>query len=422
MLITLLLVLIFSSLLKQAPFFKSAEIPWFYLFILLIIKSFVGYLSFAYHQYYFAGGDGAIYLSGGKDLIRFSGHDPWVYIQLFFNMNRGIPEWESVYHQIIYWDSNSGLNVINDNRNAIRINSIISFFSFNHIIAHLLILNFLTVIGLTALYRSFKNKLTSIPPAMLFVAIYLSPSILFWTSGILKESHSIFFLGLYVFFFVRFLDKYNWKDGLLLLLFAILLLFARTYLAGILFAVSAFVFIVRLFKITKIQFRLGILVLGFVLSIFTFYRFHIDLFQIIQAKQQAFNLIGRSANSYFEISELKKPIDLFLYLPQALLNVFIQPQLFSFKSFLFVFPLIENIDILFFCALALYFRKMPPKESWLILLALFLVYFLSSWLIGISIPVQGAISRYKAISQLFLLLFIFSFIDWKRLQKSYFSE
>ena len=123
MLQTLLLIVIFSSLLKQTSFFKSAEIPWLYLFALLIIKSFAGYLSFAYHQYYFAGGDGAIYLSGGKDLIRFSGNNPWVYIQLFFNMHRGIPEWESVYNQIIYWDSNSGFNVINDNRNAIRINS-----------------------------------------------------------------------------------------------------------------------------------------------------------------------------------------------------------------------------------------------------------------------------------------------------------
>jgi hypothetical protein len=312
--------------------------------------------------------------------------------------------------------------VINDNRNAIRINSIISFFSFNNIIAHLLILNFLSIIGLTALYRSFKKLLTNIPPTMLFVAIYLSPSILFWTSGILKESHTIFILGLFVFFFFRFLEKYNWKDGLMLLLFAFLLLLVRSYLAGILFAVSTFVLIIHVFKVKKVPYQLLVLALGISVLLFVFSLINIDLFQIIQAKQQAFNLIGRSANSYFELSELKRPIDLLLYLPEALLNVFIQPQLFSFKSFLFVFPLIENIDILFFCALALWYRKKPPKESVVILLALFLIYFLSAWLIGISVPVQGAIARYKAISQIFLLLFIFSFIDWDRLQKNYFAE
>jgi hypothetical protein len=142
---------------------------------------------------------------------------------------------------------------------------------------------------------------------------------------------------------------------------------------------------------------------------------------VLQEKQIDFIYIGENANSFFRINELKQEIDIVRFFPIAIINVFIQPQLITFKSWLFIFPLIENIDVLFFCFLAVRYYKKPSEKALLFLSLSILFYLLSSWLIGLTVPVQGAIARYKAISQPFLLLFIFSFIDWGKIKESYFS-
>ncbi len=422
MIVIILLLLIFAILFRWGSFFTASNIHWMILLILLLLKTSVGYLSYYYHNHYFAGGDSAIYLNSAKDLISYSGNSPLTYFKLFFNINRGIPEWEAVYSQIIYWDSPSNLNFINDNRNAIRINSLVSLFSFNNIVAHLLILNFLTITGLTAFFRAINKHFSNIPPSFLFVALFLSPSVLFWTSGILKETNTVFILGLYIFYFEKFIGDLSLKNGFLLLLFGVGLILVRTYFACIVLSISMVSLLIHKLKITKVSYQILIFALGFSIFLSSFYLFKVDLFQLISEKQDAFIRIGRSANSYFQLAVLEKPLDLIIYFPQAMMNVFIQPQLYTLDNFLYLFPIIENIDILFFCALALWFRKKPSKENRLILISFILIYILSSWLIGITIPIQGAISRYKAISQIFLLIFLFSFIDWKRLLDNYFSE
>jgi hypothetical protein len=422
LIVFILLLLIFTILFRRGSFFKASNIHWLIFLILLLLKTSAGYLSYYYHNHYFAGGDSAIYLNSANDLISYSGNDPLTYFRLFFNMNRGIPEWEAVYSKIIYWDNVSTLSFINDNRNAIRINSIISLFSFNNILAHLLILNFLTITGLTAFFRAINKRFSNIPSPLLFVALFLSPSILFWTSGILKETNTVFILGLYIFFYEKSISNLNLKNGLLLFLLSVGLILVRSYFACIVLSVSFISLLINKLKITKVSYQILIFALGFFIFLSSLFLFNVDLFQLILEKQEAFISIGRSANSYFQIAVLEKPLDLITYFPQAMINVFIQPQLYSLDSFLYLFPIIENIDILFFCVLAIWFRKKPSKENRLVLISFILIYILSSWLIGITIPVQGAISRYKAISQLFLLIFVFSFIDWKRLLADYFSE
>jgi hypothetical protein len=142
---------------------------------------------------------------------------------------------------------------------------------------------------------------------------------------------------------------------------------------------------------------------------------------LLRQKQLDFVYIGKNANSFFDINKLENKWDVLWLFPNALINVFIQPQLISFKSWLFIFPLIENVDVLFFCFLTIRYYKKPSKHVALFLTLSILIYLFSSWLIGITVPIQGAIARYKAITQPFLLLFIFSFIDWETLKEKYFS-
>jgi hypothetical protein len=386
-----------------------------------ILKIIAGFLSFEYHDYYFAGGDGAIYLKGGHDLIQFSQGNPITYLKLFFNLNRGIPEWEMLYDQIIYWDSKTAFNFINDNRNAIRINSVISLFSYNNTVAHIILLNFLTMIGLGALYKSFKMMFPQISSLAVYLAVFLSPSILFWTSGILKETHTVLFMGLYFWGLMRFIEKRSPARFFVVIFLFYLLLLSRSYLAIIIILMSLLLLIALKVKLQPRRKILGYTLIpmaGLWLLIFLLPN---DVFSVIQLKQEDFIFIGQNANSFFKLPLLNQALDLFLYFPIAISNVFFQFQLLRFDSFLYIFPIIENIDVLFFCFIAIRFYKRPSNQILIFAFYCLLIYLLSSWLIGITVPIQGAIARYKALTQPLLLIFIFSLIDWERISQHYFT-
>jgi len=90
------------------------------------------------------------------------------------------------------WCSGS-YTIVNDSRNIIRLHSVIQFISFGSPYVHALFMSFFALIGLKNLLISFE-KFSIVKPIYIFGALLLFPSILFWTSGVLKEP--ILFLGL----------------------------------------------------------------------------------------------------------------------------------------------------------------------------------------------------------------------------------
>jgi hypothetical protein len=384
-----------------------------------ILKVGAGYLSFNYHHIYFAGGDGNIYLNGGRNLIDYSDGNPITYFKLFTNQNRQSPEWKETYDRIIYWDPVDGAELIDDNRTAIRVNSLVSLISFRSIALHLIILIFLSLIGLMALYKTFRKWFKHIYPPAIFLAVFLTPSIIFWTSGILKETHTILFLGLFLLQLSVFLEHKTISSFFLTLLLSILILLSRTYLAAALFIPVTFLVISSNFKSNKLLKPIGLTFLVTLLIILLLNVNGINLYQILAAKQSSFNIIGQNADSFFNVSEINQPFDLIKYLPISLINVFIQPQLFSFNSWLYIFPLIENIDIFTMAIIAFIYYKSPARQERKYLLFILMVWIIGGWLIGLTVPIQGAIARYKSIFMPFLLMSIFAITDWQKLKIKY---
>lgn len=410
---------IFSWIILRWPIFFHRGIPSYAIIGVFIIKTIAGYFSYQYHSIYFAGGDGAIYLNGGYDLVNYSGGNPLKFMELFLNLNRGVPGWESIYEKIIYWDSTSTYNLINDNRNAIRVNALVSLFSFKNLGVHLLILNFLSLIGLNALYITFEKWFPKVPSILIFIAVFLSPSILFWTSGILKETHTIFFIGLFFLSLNKLLLRPNIKTIIPFLIFLYLLLLVRSYFAITVILSVLFLFISLLVRNQEKRLALSFMIyIPIVLLAF----YALDITRILAEKQHAFILIGENANSYFSISRINNSWDLLLHLPKSLLNVFLQTQLFSFDSWLYIFPIIENIDVFCLFLIALFFRNKLPSSSLFFLVFISLIYLFNASLIGLTVPIQGAISRYKAISQPFLIMALISLVDWKRIRTIYFDK
>jgi len=117
--------------------------------------------------------------------------------------------------------------IINDSRNIIKIHSVIHFFSFGINGIHMILMCFLSTIGLVQLIKGIKD-LTNLKPLYTFLIFLLFPSLLFWTSGILKEPIMLLGLGLFIrgFFYKGTLMR----KGLFLIFGGIILLGFKPYI------------------------------------------------------------------------------------------------------------------------------------------------------------------------------------------------
>jgi hypothetical protein len=56
------------------------------------------------------------------------------------------------------------------------------------------------------------------------------------------------------------------------------------------------------------------------------------------------------------------------------------------------------------------------------LLFIVLIWVIGGWIIGLTVPIQGAIARYKSVLMPFLLMSIFAITDWQRLKAKYLTK
>lgn len=137
------------------------------------------------------------------------------------------------------WDAGN-FTIINDSRNIIRIHSLIHFISFGVPFVHTLIMCALSLIGIHQLYLAFQ-PFSKLKPFFLFGGLLLFPSLLFWSSSVLKEPLLILGIGILargIFLQEKFRSKYAFIGfgSLLLILFKPYIL--MSLLPGILFFIA----------------------------------------------------------------------------------------------------------------------------------------------------------------------------------------
>lgn len=95
-----------------------------------------------------------------------------------------------------HWDSGAQA-ILSDNRNILRVHSVFQFVSKGDAARHVLFMCFISLIGIKQLFLAIRPY-SSLNKYWLFGALLLFPSILFWTSGILKEPLLFLGIGLFV--------------------------------------------------------------------------------------------------------------------------------------------------------------------------------------------------------------------------------
>ena len=148
---------------------------------------------------------------------------PQDYFQMLFGIGNDTPYFDSYYNQMNHWYREYDSNLYNDSHTIIRFNAVIRWFSMGVYNVHTIFMCFLSLLGLTAIYKTFIPSMKE-KSLFLFGAVFLIPSVLFWGSGVLKEGLLFFGLGFLVYYAHKVIFG-EWKlKSIFWILFSIMLL------------------------------------------------------------------------------------------------------------------------------------------------------------------------------------------------------
>jgi hypothetical protein len=138
---------------------------------------------------------------------------------------------------------------LDDAKNVIRLSSLIHFVSFNSFIIQFLIFDLLSLIGIFYCYRAIK-KFSKIHPSILFYGILVLPSLLFWSSALLKEPILLLGIGLFLYTTINF-DLKNFKILIMFLISIILLVAFKPYVFISIILIGIILFFHEYLKINR---------------------------------------------------------------------------------------------------------------------------------------------------------------------------
>ncbi len=449
------------------------------------IKLLAGFSIWAIYTYYYKTSDAFEYFKRSEIIYNTLYTHPIDYIKLLIGIDTD--RLQTYYSKIPGWDASFDTLVFNDSRTMIRLNAFLRLFSFGNFHVHTVIMCFISFIGLTALYKTFiaffKEK-----QMWLIFAIYFIPTVLYWSSGVLKESVLITGLGFLLYSTNCGLAS-PLKRGLFLLfiLSLFILLSIKMYVLFFLFPALLSNHLYNRSQKTKLNYSylLTYSVIIVCAIIMAFINPDYNILKIISDKQakalsEAKGGIFLANNNHFicidyDRNDLLDPINSrtykikkgSTYLQWSLENMqdtsfvnsstdtssfnllyaiqpansnlsfnktsptafaFIKNIPFAIYHALFrscfltpnsVFELIAIIEsqlILLFILLAFFFYK-KPSESQLPIVWFCLVVSLSLLLlIGFTVPVLGAMIRYKLPALQFLVIALFLLIDFNKIK------
>ena len=398
---------LFCWLLTKIKFIKDAGLGNRLIIILFLVRIVAGSVNGYINLYHYADTDALAFHNDGLIEYQLLLNDPK---QFFTNI-------------FTYHHQNSGLLEMTDSFwNNLRSDLIIKLLAFFDIFSrgnffiNTIFFNFLIFFGSVCFYRIFL-RLFPDKKILLILILFALPSLIYFTSGIHKDG--LVFLGLALicynlFFLVKkefSLQKFLW----LLAGLAIIFLFRNFVLVTLVPALASWI-IAEKYK----KFKLQVFIVCYLIFIGLFFGVGLlhpalDLPKYVSTRQIAFVQIARGGQSAININPLFPGFRSFLNnAPQAFNHTLMRPYLTEKSELLYLPPQIEIFvfQLLFFTFLL--FRVGDKKPDAFIYFCIF--FSLSMFLmIGYTIPIMGAIVRYRSIYLPLLTIPIVCYIDWEKL-------
>lgn len=276
--------------------------------------------------------------------------------------------------------------------------------------------NFLVFFGFIAIYRIYRSIFPD-KQTILIIAVFLLPSLLYFSSGIHKDG--LIFLGIATTAYNMLVllkgdQKKLLRISLIVLGLAVIFLLRNFVLITLVPALIALWlasknsnYVARTFAITYLLF-----------TVLFFSLHHLgktaDLPKYVSERQIAFNRISREAGSAINVNLLFPTFrSFFNNAPQALNHSLMRPYINEKHTFSYLFV---SVEILLYELLFLLYFFTGTKRSKADAFVYFGVFFALSMMmiIGYTIPVLGAIVRYRSIYIPFLIIPMICAIEWHK--------
>lgn len=316
-----------------------------------------------------------------------------------------------------HWDRADFVPFRYENRIIIRINAALMPLTGGNYGLHLLFFILISFIGQYLLFKSietFMNKKIG------FLIIFLFPSLLLWSSGILKEALIMFVIGLWFYGLKMFIDKKSLWSILILIIATIIAFTVKIYIIIGLFLAILPLIIYQIIKKYKVwQVYLCVITIYILLIPTIKWSTGQDLLSLIVNKLELTTNLAISENAGSLIKPLKLEPTLFSFIinaPLAIINTLFRPFVFDIDSLIILPAFIENIVWILFAIIAIIFRKKEISSQEQKILLIFLTFtIIETLLIGYTTPILGAIVRYRIFPLLFLLLSLTIIIDFEKI-------
>jgi hypothetical protein len=395
---------LFTYLMQRSPFF--ARVPGLgmrAIASLFLLKIAAGTALWAIYTYVYpdrSTADIFKYFDDSRVLYDSMWTSPWDFLRMLIGVGNDTPHFtEHYYLAMNNWVRRFETNVYNDSHTLIRFNAVLRLFSFGYYHVHTVFACFLSTAGLVALFRALRGLVPSMERG-LALGVFIWPSVLLWSSGPLKESLLMLGLG---FFLMGALSPWRelrrWRGPAAIGIgFALMLVVKPYVLLCLLPGLIAWWWCRRSPSRTTLRFTLvhaliigGALIAG---------RFSPALDPLLTLAMKQSDFIGMvrevGSGSMIDVPHLQPELLSFVQqVPSALRMAFISPFEVALRNPLTALSGVENVMVLGLPLLALAFRKRWAHMDAASLLFALSFILLLALLIGWTVPVVGALVRYR---------------------------
>lgn len=389
-------------------------------FLLKILFGLILWAIYTYHYTYRNTSDAFRFFDDATIIFNSTKGNFLHFLQIISGINSDAEYLEPHLSQTNHWYRPYDYGLLNDDRTLIRFNAIVLFFSFGNYHVHTIFINFLSLTGLVALYKTFVTVLPT-RKMELFLFVFLIPTVLFWGSGVMKEGLILFGMGVFVYSFFKIMQWAGNPSGttflnIIILLFSLfLLVLVKVYVLICLVPAIVFAIVIKLSGEKRVGLKFACTHILLILAALNIHYIFPDynVLETLQIKQRDFYNVAElwNAGSAIDIGRLEPNLWSFVvHIPQALATTFLRPHLLEADSIFLFASAIENFVILALLILYFFYFRKPGKEhiQWVLFCASFVVFL--ALLIGWTTPIMGAIVRYKLplLPFLFLILLFIS--------------
>lgn len=415
---------LFLYVIHRASFFNAQGLPARTiggLFLLKILAGTALWYVYTYMHTDRATADIYRYFDDGNIMFSALPEHPLDYLSMLTGIANDQHGFDVEYYQVMHnWYRQYESNVYNDAHTMIRFNAFVRLYSFGYYHVHTVFICFLCTIGLVALYKAFVTGAAG-HERLWAISVFVLPSVLFWSSGVIKEALLFFGLGLFLLAVMDLLRNGARAWNLAVLPFCtVLLFFLKFYvLLSLIPALTAYAWCMRTGGRSSLL-KFLVTLSGFALMGLFAGSIHpgLRVLEILWIKQRDFIGMATAAGSgsLMPVAELHPDAWSFAQqAPHALYMTFFSPLTAYANGALGVMSAVENIAIIVLAALLIRWRKPRAEVDKPLLYFCLSFCLLLALVIGWTTPVIGALVRYRVPLLPFLLLAFMCIADPKRI-------